>query len=533
MIPVEPAPDTVLVPLVAAWLAGLAGAEVALRTGRVLLGYLPPALLYAGALYVVGPNADPALWPTMAFVAAAARRAGAPRPATGATRRRPDRRQLDTGGCVPRCGCGWRPATAAGLVVVVAAGVLLGPVVAGQVDGRPVDPRRYVEPPQVESLDENPLIRISGWALHPEQVLLELRSEEAGFTDGSNEAETDAGGTPVRIRLAVLSDYDGVTWQVGGDLPQRGPDPAAGRAGARARILRTVRQEITIAELSGRLLPAVATPQQVSGARVAYDAQTGTLIRPEGLTPGLRYEVISTEERPDPNLLGVADVPAGDGAHAGAAGRRRDAAAAAGAGRAARRRQRRAVRAGGRDRGVPRRALPGGRRRPQRPRLPQSRVLPVRRPRHGRSARHLRAVRRRVRGAGPARRAADPRGGRLRLAPPATARSAPATPTPGRRCSSTGSAGWRSIRCPATTGSRARWRRTSGPSRRSRRPRRRRRSRASAPPPPPRRRRRRWPRHRARDGVLAGGRAPWSCCLLALPPAAGPAAARAGCAGGD
>ncbi|MGC1210420.1 MAG: transglutaminase domain-containing protein, partial [Micromonospora sp.] len=72
MIPVEPAPDTVLVPLVAAWLAGLAGAEVALRAGRVLLGYLPPALLYAGALYVVGPNAEPAVWPTVAFAAAAA-----------------------------------------------------------------------------------------------------------------------------------------------------------------------------------------------------------------------------------------------------------------------------------------------------------------------------------------------------------------------------------------------------------------------------------------------------------------------------
>ncbi|MEU8073776.1 transglutaminase domain-containing protein, partial [Micromonospora sp. NPDC049151] len=58
MIPVEPTPDTVLVPVVAAWLAGLTAAEVALRAGRVLLGYLPPALLYAGALYVVGPNAD-------------------------------------------------------------------------------------------------------------------------------------------------------------------------------------------------------------------------------------------------------------------------------------------------------------------------------------------------------------------------------------------------------------------------------------------------------------------------------------------
>ncbi|PWR12044.1 transglutaminase, partial [Micromonospora acroterricola] len=72
MIPVEPTPDTVLVPVVAAWLAGLTGAEVALRTGRVLLGYLPAAGLYAAALYVVGPNAEPAIGPTLAFVAVAA-----------------------------------------------------------------------------------------------------------------------------------------------------------------------------------------------------------------------------------------------------------------------------------------------------------------------------------------------------------------------------------------------------------------------------------------------------------------------------
>jgi hypothetical protein len=50
MIPVEPTPDTVLVPVVGAWLAGLAGAEIAHRAGRVLLGYAPAALLYAGAL---------------------------------------------------------------------------------------------------------------------------------------------------------------------------------------------------------------------------------------------------------------------------------------------------------------------------------------------------------------------------------------------------------------------------------------------------------------------------------------------------
>jgi transglutaminase-like putative cysteine protease len=297
MIPVEPAPDTVLVPLVAAWLAGLAGAEVALRAGRVLLGYLPPALLYAGAVFLVGPNADPAIWPTVAFAAVAALGLAAPSPRPGPAGADP------AAGLAPGVRAAVRvrlaASTAAGLVVVVGLAALLGPALAARVDERPVDPRRYVEPPVVESLDENPLIRISGWALNPQQRLLEVRTP---------------GGAPARstrIRLAVLSDYDGVTWRVGATyrnagriLPASGPPPGV--------TVETVRQEITVADLTGRLLPAVATPREVGGARVAYDPLTGTLIRPEGLTPGLRYTVTSAAEQPDNNLLATADVPAGD-----------------------------------------------------------------------------------------------------------------------------------------------------------------------------------------------------------------------------
>ncbi|MFI6231149.1 transglutaminaseTgpA domain-containing protein [Micromonospora echinospora] len=323
MIPVEPTPDTVLVPLVAAWLAGLAGAEVALRAGRVLAGYLPPALLFAGAVYVVGPNAGPALWPTLAFAALAASglavTGGAP---PGADDDLPagTRAALRTTRTVT---------TAAGLAVVVGLVALLAPVVAGQVDDRPVDPRRYVEPPQVETLDENPLIRISGWALHPEQKLLDVSvdgaapaaSATAGAapdagppgSDSESDSGPGSGSGPgeARLRLAVLSDYDGVTWRVGATYRNAGRvlpavEPAAGSR------LDTVRQEITVADLSGRLLPAVATPREVGGARVAYDPTTGTLIRPEGLTPGLRYSVTSVRERPDLNLLATADVPAGE-----------------------------------------------------------------------------------------------------------------------------------------------------------------------------------------------------------------------------
>nr|WP_244317307.1 DUF3488 and transglutaminase-like domain-containing protein [Micromonospora terminaliae] len=299
MIPVQPAPDTVLVPVVAAWLAGLAAAEVALRAGRVLLGYLPPVLLYGGALYVVGPNAGPAVGPTVLFAAVAAVGLAVPggRPGgpAGAD---------PVAGLAPAVRAAVRlrlfAAGAAGVAVVVALAALLAPVVAGQVDDRPVDPRRYVEPPQVESLDENPLIRISGWALNPDQKLLDVRTEGGA-----------AGGVPPRIRLAVLSNYDGVTWRVGATYRNAGrilpaTEPVPGTA------TDPVRQKITVADLTGRLLPAVPTAREVTGARVAYDPETGTLIRPEGLAPGLRYEVTSAREQPDLNLVSTANVPAGD-----------------------------------------------------------------------------------------------------------------------------------------------------------------------------------------------------------------------------
>ncbi|MFF5198579.1 transglutaminaseTgpA domain-containing protein [Micromonospora parva] len=305
MIPVEPTPDTVLVPVVAAWLAGLAGAEVALRTGRVLLGYLPAAGLYAAALYVVGPNAEPAVGSTVAFVAVAAVGLATPSRAAASG-------GDPTADLTPRVRAAVRLRLAAsaalGVALVVGSVALLGPVVAGQVDGRPVDPRRYVEPPQVQTLDENPLIRISGWALHPEQKLLDVSTEGPDAPPDTDAAADTSPG--VRIRLAVLSDYDGVTWRVGATYRNAGRILPAATA-ARDSTVRTVRQRISVAELTGRLLPAVATPREVSGARVAYDPASGTLIRPEGLAPGLRYTVTSAEERPDLNLLATANVPAG------------------------------------------------------------------------------------------------------------------------------------------------------------------------------------------------------------------------------
>ncbi|MFF5292082.1 DUF3488 and transglutaminase-like domain-containing protein [Paractinoplanes globisporus] len=288
MIPVQPAPDTVVVPVIAAWLAGLAAAEVAVRARRVLLGLLPVVALYAGALYVVGPNASAAGWTTPAFAGLAI--------VALATSARPAHAE------VPEVSAKLRgramAGAAAGLVAVIALGAAVGPWVGGQVSASPVDPRRYVQPPQVDSLDESPLNRISGWALSPEQRLFEV-------------SPTGAKSRTVRLRLAVLPDYDGITWRVGATyrnagrvLPQLPRLPDATTA--------DVRQEIVIDGLTGRLLPVVPTPTEITGARIAFDAATGTLIRPEQLSTGLRYSVVSEVQTPDVNLLPAADVPSGN-----------------------------------------------------------------------------------------------------------------------------------------------------------------------------------------------------------------------------
>ena len=220
MIPVEATPDTVVVPVVAAWLAGLAGAEIALRSGRVLLGCVPAAVLYGGALYVVGPNAG-----DRRVAHGAVRRAGrrSRSPSVPGRRRRPSLSDVP-----PKTRAAVRgralAGAAAGVVVLIGLIAAVGPWVSGQVSATPVDPRRYVEPPQVDSLDESPLNRISGWALAPEQKLLAVGPGVVG--SGS-----------VRLRLAVLPDYDGVDLAGRRHLPQRRAGAAeharaAGRAGA-------------------------------------------------------------------------------------------------------------------------------------------------------------------------------------------------------------------------------------------------------------------------------------------------------------
>lgn len=295
LIPIEAQPDTVLVPVVLVWIAGLICAELGLRAGRAPLALIPPTVAYLAALILAGPHGGVQPWRAVAYVALAAgalvasvSRRTAPDPIgpdLTARQRGPMRARL-------------RVRAAVGVAVFVGLAAAVVPAVAAAVPHDPVDPRAAVTPPQSDTLDQDPLARISGWMQNPTEPLFDATVS-----------------TDTRIELAVLTNFDGVTWTIGAnyrdagrELPGLTPPPGGPVA---PESVTKVTQQITVRDLAGRLVPAVSTPHEINGIRVAYDTGSGTLLRPDGLLPGISYSVVSEAAQPNPNLLALADVPSG------------------------------------------------------------------------------------------------------------------------------------------------------------------------------------------------------------------------------
>lgn len=264
LIPVEPVPDTVVVPVFLTWLAATLACEFAIRYGRTLLGCLPPTLLYGAGLYLVGPNADAGPLYAIAYcvLAAAALAVTAAPP-----ERRPDRDATVDGPAPSKT-----PALMGAVItttVLLAAVAVLGPAAARLVTTSPGDPREYVEPPQLTDIDLNPLVRIAEWAKFPEQELFKA--------DTSGDAW---------MRLAVLTEYDGTTWQSTGDFRTAGTVvPGSGEA--------TYSADVEIIELGGKLVPAAADPASVTDLPIAVNLYTKCLLTPDGLATGTSFHVDS------------------------------------------------------------------------------------------------------------------------------------------------------------------------------------------------------------------------------------------------
>uniref|UniRef100_UPI000DD4041F DUF3488 and transglutaminase-like domain-containing protein n=1 Tax=Glycomyces dulcitolivorans TaxID=2200759 RepID=UPI000DD4041F len=271
LIPVEPAPDTVVVPVFLTWLAATLACEFAIRYGRTLLGCLPPTLLYGAGLYLVGPNADGGTAYAVAFcvLAAAALAVTAAPP-----ERRPDRDAVVDGPAPSKA-----PALMGAVVttcVLLAAVALLGPAAARLVTASPGDPREYVEPPRLTDIDLNPLVRIAAWSKYPDQELFEADTSGDSW-----------------MRLAVLTEYDGTTWQAEGDFRTAGTViPGSGDANFSA--------DVEIIGLGGKLVPAAADPATITGLPVAVNLASRCLLTPDGLATGSTYHVESALVTADP-----------------------------------------------------------------------------------------------------------------------------------------------------------------------------------------------------------------------------------------
>jgi transglutaminase-like putative cysteine protease len=112
-------------------------------------------------------------------------------------------------------------------------------------------------------------------------------------------------------RLSALPEFDGTTW----GLPERTLEPAGGALGSPRNDASDLRQQITIVDLGGSLVPAAPDPYQASGLPdLRWLEETSTLVTVDGdLERGEVIDVVSASPRFDPAVLAAAgSTDAGD-----------------------------------------------------------------------------------------------------------------------------------------------------------------------------------------------------------------------------
>jgi hypothetical protein len=177
-----------------------------------------------------------------------------------------------------------------GAVLVVLGAIAL---VAGVLPTRnSFEPRELVRPPVTDIAVANPLPQLASWAAMADTELLRMRGPE------------------LPVRLVVMADYTGAAWQasslygpIGAVAP---PDLPAGRRVREADV------ELVVGALDGNWLPTVGRPVSTSLGDVMVDPDSGSLMLPRGVRPGLGYDLRGVVDRPADDDLATAKVPTGD-----------------------------------------------------------------------------------------------------------------------------------------------------------------------------------------------------------------------------
>lgn len=211
-----------------------------------------------------------------------------------------DRRGLVALALVALLGLGWliidrsaRTAKAKRAYVAPPAALLTGVAGLALLAGvlpltHPFEPRDLVNPPVSDLEVSSPLPQLASWAAAGDTELFRVRGPEAP------------------LRLVALADYTGATWRaaslygpIGAVAPPELPD---GTKTAGAEL------DVTIGGLTGPWLPTAGRPTATS-ANAVVDPDSGSLVLPDGLKPGLRYTVRCKADAPDDSDLLAATVP--------------------------------------------------------------------------------------------------------------------------------------------------------------------------------------------------------------------------------
>jgi transglutaminase-like putative cysteine protease len=290
--------DLLVAPVLLAFVAGLAGALLVLRTRVVTLLAVPPLLLFVAGLLVTAHR--PASW--LLLVAAvlpglllllllrSSRTSAADH--EGIAAQDAEAVGLDLAARRWHSTLG-RIAFGLPVVAIAAAVGLAGARALPIADGSSrVDPRTLVQQEFRLSAGLTPLKLVKPQLEAPASELFTVKVTQRG------------GSYPVdRVRVATLDSFDGALWTesrdfliTGSTLPE-GPPLAAPTA--------EVQLDVDVIRLPQQFLPVVGRPIRVDAADVAFDPANGTLVSTRPAVRGYHYRVVG-EVRPQAGIVQAA-----------------------------------------------------------------------------------------------------------------------------------------------------------------------------------------------------------------------------------
>jgi len=269
-LPVKATGAPLVTAVVVTWLAGTLAATLVIRTRAAMAPLVPPLVGFALSL-LLGAGGRPV---SRAVAVALAVAAGAYMLARTGVATRHDPRRWVLG--------------AATILVAALVTFAVAPSLPGSGRER-FDARRFRDQPVLARPQVNPMATITAQVGGPERVLFRARLEAPGEPP-----------LPAPWRLTTLERFDRRQWtsddtfrRIGAALlPPELEVPAA-----------EVRQQVTLLDLEGALLPAVERPTRVSPPGLAADSAGNLAVPDDRRQRPSTYEVVSKVSRFDPTSL--------------------------------------------------------------------------------------------------------------------------------------------------------------------------------------------------------------------------------------